>query len=99
MKVEKKGPNSQANSTNSELGLNKINSENFSNFGNKDLRGSIIQGHNSSGLALRDVYAEDYLEHGSIGKPIERVMADTVSSNFTRKLKDKKVSDMQTVEI
>ena len=25
-------------------------------------------------------------------------MADTVSSNFTRKLKDKKISDMQTVE-
>lgn len=26
-------------------------------------------------------------------------MADTVSSNFARKLKDKKVSDMQTVDI
>ena len=26
-------------------------------------------------------------------------MADTVSSNFTRKLKDKKISEMQTVDI
>ena len=89
----------------SELNIHAMGSENslnygkYSNFGSKDLRGSILDGERSSGLALRDVYAEDYLEAPGFGKPIERIMADTVSSNFTRKLKDKKISEMQTVDI
>ena len=74
-----------------------INASNY-NFGSRDNRGSLIGGNTSSGLAMKDIFAEDVLGSTGFGKPVERHPNDTASSCFTKK-KDRNYQDMQTVLI
>ena len=62
----------------------------------REEKGSLFNGQRAGGVARHDsdnFHGKDYV------KPIERIMAETVSSNFVRKLKDRNISSMQTVEI
>ena len=73
-----------------------VNASNY-NFGSKENRGSLLQGNNSSGMAMRDIHVEDALDATGFGKPQDRHMNDTASSCFTKKMRDKNYQDQQTV--